>query len=104
VQQIQSYAPGTNEVAHDRLIWGCKFNLDAQTFEVLENGKDRVRLRAVKYDAEWVLKPTSQPDIDPDDVVFQLRDVLHKKKTTEPAPVPAPAPTPKPKPAPKPKP
>jgi hypothetical protein len=79
-QRILSYAPGSEPGAsHERSAWGCKFALDAQSFEILEKEDNKVRLRAPKYDAEWLLERTKQPEIDPDDVIAQLRSVLHPK-------------------------
>lgn len=88
VQQIASFAPGSgpsDAAQHERTVWGCKFNLDAQRFDIVERSDERLRLRAPKYEAEWVLKPTTVPNIDPDEVVTALRGVIHR-----PAAVPAP--------------
>jgi hypothetical protein len=95
VQKITSYAPGTgpSEAAQERTVWGCKFNLDAQRFEIVERTQDTVRLFAPKFDAEWVLKATEQPTLDPDDVVVALERAIHRAPPSEnPPPSPAPKP------------
>ena len=99
VQQIASYPPGhgPTERAQERTLWGCKFNLDAQRFEIVSKTDEEVRLRAPKYDAEWVLKPTNVPNIDPDEVMDAVSGVIHPPGAT-PAPVPVPSPAPGPSP------
>jgi hypothetical protein len=80
VQRILSYAPGADSsLSHERNVWGCKFDLEPQSFEILEKGDKRVRLRAPKYDAEWLLERTKRVELDPDDVISQLRNVLHPR-------------------------
>jgi hypothetical protein len=80
VQRVLSYAPGTNDgLAYERIEWGCKFALDPQSFEIVDKTDDKVRLRAPKYEAEWLLERTRRRDVDPDDVIRQLRDKLHPK-------------------------
>jgi hypothetical protein len=95
VQQIASYAPGTvpAEGVPERTLWGCKFNLDAQKFDIVERTKDRVKLRAPKYDAIWELQSTKSPAVDPDDVVASLESVIHPPGASPP-PSPDPAPEP----------
>lgn len=85
VQQIESYAPGSGPTdgAPNRTLWGCKFNLDAQRFEIVEATDERVRLRAPKYEAEWVLKPTDRPSVDPDEVVRAVGAAIHAVKPVE---------------------
>lgn len=96
VQQIASFAPGSgpsDAAQHERTVWGCKFNLDAQRFEILERGDGRLRLRAPKYEAEWVLRSTTVPNVDPDEVVSALRGVIHSAGA-QPPPAPLPPPPP----------
>ncbi len=79
VQQLASWAAGSGptDMAAERTVWGCKFNLDAQRFEIVGSTESELRLRAPKYGAEWVLVPTDEPSADVDDVVAKLRDIMH---------------------------
>ncbi len=97
VQQIASYAPGSapKTGSPERTVWGCKFNLDAQRFDIVERSKDKLRILAPKYGAEWVLKPTDRPNVDPDDVVDALRAHLHPVSPPVPERAPdSPSPSP----------